>query len=284
MNPIKKVLAIHDLSCYGRASLTSIIPIMSVLGVQVCPLPTAVLSTHTGGYGKPYIEDLNDFMVGGTEHFHKLNLKFNSIYTGYLASREQINSIINIIDTFKMNDQIILIDPVMADDGVLYSGFNQEIVDGMRSLIQKSTIITPNVTEAAFLLNANYQDRFNFDIVDTWAKELSKLANSDVIITSCESKQGEKFIDTIIYNKEDKKLSRVSVKKINKYFPGTGDAFASVLLSKVINGEKIEKAASFASEFVSKSVNLSSKYEYQSKEGILLEKALLYLFDQNKLV
>ena len=274
MYPIKKVMTIHDMSCYGRASLTSIIPIISTMGIQVCPLPTAVLSTHTGGYGKPMIEDLSDFMWGAKSHWKKLELEFEAIYTGYLANVAQVKIVSSIISEFKKEGQLIVIDPVMGDEGAFYCSFGDEMVEAMRSFIKNATIITPNITELALLLNESYEDRFDFDKVDNWTKSVSELGIENIIVTSAPSRKGEKFIDTIVYSKVSGKLSRISVEKVNMYYPGTGDAFTSVVIGKILNGETIENSSIFASEFVSKAIKISNSYDYDYKEGILLEKVL----------
>lgn len=274
MYTMKKVMAIHDMSCYGRASLTSIIPIISTMGIQVCPLPTAVLSTHTGGYGKPEIAELSDFMQGTKNHWKSIGLEFDCIYTGYLADIKQVQFICSIIDEFKKENQLVVIDPVMADEGKLYGGFSENMIVSMRQLIKKATVITPNITEAAFLLGYDYNDRFDDNKVNLWAKELADFSKSDVVITSAISVKGDKYIDTIVYNNKTKELSRISVEKINKYYPGTGDAFSSVLVSCILKAKTIEKASEIASEFVSNAIHQSSKYDYNSKEGILLELAI----------
>ncbi|MGL5068245.1 MAG: pyridoxamine kinase [Sarcina sp.] len=274
MYPVKKVMAIHDLSCYGRASLTTIIPIISTMGIQVCPLLTAVLSTHTGGYGTPAKVDLSDFMWSAKEHWRNLELKFECVYTGYLANVEQVKLVENIVKDFTNKNMLLVVDPVMGDEGKLYSGFDSKMVNEMRTLVRGASVITPNITEVALLLDENYEDRFCIDIVDSWARRLSAFNVDNVIITSAPSINGDEFIDTVIYNKESDKLTRISVKKIDKHYPGTGDAFAAVLIGKVLNNKSIEEGAEFASNFVSKAITESSKYEYNSKEGILLEKVL----------
>ena len=282
MYPVKKVMAIHDLSCYGRASLTTIIPIISTMGIQVCPLLTAVLSTHTGGYGIPAKTDLSDFMWSAKQHWEHLGLGFECVYTGYLANVEQAKLVENIVKDFRNRDMLLVVDPVMGDEGKLYSGFDSDMVNEMRNLVKGANIITPNITEAALLLDRDYKDSIYINEVDMWAKELSEFGVDNVIITSAPSIEGEKFIDTLIYNKENDKLTRISVKKIDKYYPGTGDAFASVLVGKVLNNCSVEESAKFASNFVSKAITESNKYEYNSKEGILLEKVLNLLTKYKK--
>ncbi|EKN39497.1 pyridoxamine kinase, partial [Clostridium botulinum CFSAN001627] len=149
----KKVAAIHDISGYGRASLTTVIPIISLMGTQVCPIPTAVLSTHTGGFGSPEIIDLTDNLQAYINHWKSLNLDFNCIYSGYLGSVHQINIISNFIKYFKKKDTLVVIDPVMGDDCELYSAIDYEMVHKMREFIKLAHVITPNYTEACYLLN-----------------------------------------------------------------------------------------------------------------------------------
>ncbi|MGL5633808.1 MAG: pyridoxamine kinase [Sarcina sp.] len=274
MNKIKKVMAIHDMSCYGRASLTTIIPIISVMGAQVCPLPTAILSTHTGGYGKPAIVELGGFMKNASEHWKSLEIMFDCIYTGYLPSAKQVDEVLAIIKEFKKNETLLVVDPVMADKGKLYSGMNEDIIIAMRNLIKNADIITPNITEVAFLLNENYNDRNNYNLVDEWARNLALLGPKNIIITSAPSKLGDEYIDNIIFSVNENKVRRISTKKIDKYFPGTGDAFASVIVGKMLRGETLFDACKFAGEFIKRSIEISSEANTEAKEGILLEKVL----------
>ncbi len=148
--PIKKVAAIHDLSGFGRGSLTAIIPTLSAMGVQVCPLPTAVLSNHTGFDSFSYV-DLTDSMADYISEWKKLNLKFDCIYSGYLGSYDQVEIVGNFIDEFRNDNTLVVVDPVMADDGTLYSTFDFDFVEYMNGLVCKADIITPNFTEAAWL-------------------------------------------------------------------------------------------------------------------------------------
>ena len=148
----KKVLAIHDISCLGRCSLTAAIPIISVAGAEVVPLPTAVLSSHTGGFTDFTFRDLTADMRPITDHWKKLGLTFDVIYTGYLGSPEQVGIVKDILRDFATPETLIVVDPVMADAGQYYSLITPDFLTGMRELCQMADIITPNLTEAAFLL------------------------------------------------------------------------------------------------------------------------------------
>ena len=150
---IKKVAAIHDLSGFGRASLCSIIPTLSTMGVQVCPVPTAILSTHSGGFANYTFHDLTDTMEAYINHWKELELHFDCIYPGFLGSPQQIHIVSKIIEQFRQPDTLVVIDPVMGDNGCLYSSIAADMVPQMRQLISQADIIVPNITEAAFLLD-----------------------------------------------------------------------------------------------------------------------------------
>ncbi|MEE4604208.1 MAG: pyridoxamine kinase, partial [Desulfobacteraceae bacterium] len=152
-NPVPRTAAIHDLSGFGRASLTVVIPILSCMGVQVCPLPTAVLSTHTGGFEGFSFKDLTATMEDIVAHWQQLDVDFDAIYSGFLGSPQQEAIVAGFIDTFSRPDQLVLVDPVMGDNGKPYTTMTPEMIRGMRSLIAKADVITPNFTEAAFLLD-----------------------------------------------------------------------------------------------------------------------------------
>lgn len=277
MYPMKKVMAIHDLSCYGRASLTTIIPIMSVMEVQVCPMPTAILSTHTGGFGKPAMIDLSNFLDKCREHWKEIDLDVQCIYTGYLGNSEQSEIIKHIVKNFKKKETLFIVDPVLGDDGVLYSSLDNDMVKAMRELIKIADLITPNLTEVALLLGKSFEEINDPIKIEECLYDLVKLGAKMVVITSAPSLKGKDYLDTISYDSDKNEFARVSIKKINKSYPGTGDAFASVLIGKFINGVSLEESAKFASEYIGKSVELSSNYDYEAKEGILLEKTLKLL-------
>lgn len=274
MYPMKKVMAIHDLSCYGRASLTTIIPIMSAMEIQVCPMPTAILSTHTGGFGKPAMIDLSNFLDEGRQHWKKINLDVQCIYTGYLGNSEQSKIIKDIVKDFKKKETLFIVDPVLGDDGVLYSSLDNDMIVAMRELVKIADLITPNITEVALLLEKSFEEINDPIKIESCLYELVNLGAKMVVITSAPSLKGSDYLDTISYDSYKNEFTRVSIKKINKSYPGTGDAFASVLIGKFINGISLGESAKFASEYIGKSVELSSNYDYEAKEGILLEKTL----------
>jgi len=240
----KKVAAIHDISGYGRASLTTVIPIISLMGTQVCPIPTAVLSTHTGGFGNPEIIDLTDNLQAYINHWKSLNLDFNCIYSGYLGSVHQINIISNFIKHFKKKDTLVVIDPVMGDDCELCYLLNKDC--------SKCKISEKEVKE--MLIN------------------LSDIGPENVIITSVPLY--DNIIATVSYNKVKNEFYITKTKKLNVNYPGTGDAFTSVVVGSLLKGENIKTAVDKAVDFIKYGIEISLKYDYNQRDGILLEKAL----------
>jgi pyridoxine kinase len=152
----KRILAVHDISCFGKCSLTVALPIISSTGVECAAMPTAVLSTHTGGFTGYTYRDLTDDMIPILEHWKTLDLRFDSIYTGFLGSFEQISIVSRIFDELKGKDTVIVVDPVMADNGELYPIFGKDFPKEMRKLCEKADVLIPNITEAALLLEEEY--------------------------------------------------------------------------------------------------------------------------------
>lgn len=151
-----RVAAIHDMSGFGRCSLTVAIPVLSAMGVQCCPLPTAFLSTHTGGFTGFTFLDMTEEMPKVAAHWQELALRFHAIYSGFLASERQIGIVSDFIRTFRRSDTLVVIDPVMGDDGKAYQTYTSALCSGMTHLAELADVITPNLTEAAFLLGRPY--------------------------------------------------------------------------------------------------------------------------------
>lgn len=269
---IKRVATIQDLSGFGRASLTTIIPILSTMGVQVCPVPTAILSTHTGGFGKNSFIDLTDYMREHINHWRELELEFSSIYSGFLGSPSQIEIVENFIEDFGEKCEYILIDPVMGDNGKLYKTMDSKMVEGMRRLIKKADIITPNYTELFYLLEKNIVENVNLEELKKYLKELSLKGPKIVIVTSVPTEC--KKMCVIAYDRENDSYWKVENDYIPASYPGTGDAYASVLIGSLLQGDSLPVAMERASQFIFQSIKRSYGYNYDTKEGILLEKTL----------
>lgn len=274
---VKRVAAIHDLSGFGRASLTAIIPIMSYMGIQVCPMPTAVLSTHTTGFKEYSFVDLTDNMQKFIDHWKKLNLEFDAIYSGFLGSPKQVDIISNFIDEFSTEETLTLIDPVMGDEGKLYSTMDDNMVKSMRKLIRKADIITPNFTEAAYLLNKDYDLNLDEKTMKKWILELSDMGPDVVIMTSVPKRENEQNISVIAYDKKVNSFWKVTSEYIPVSYPGTGDSFASAVLGYILKGDNLPQAVGRGMQFITSAIKESYGFDYPTRDGILIEKSLKVL-------
>lgn len=274
---VKKVAAIHDLSGYGRASLTTIIPILSNMKVQVCPVPTAILSTHTGGFEGYSFIDLTDYMQEHIAHWKRLDLEFDCIYSGFLGSPKQIEIVADFIDYFGKKSKFIVVDPVMGDNGKLYSTMDNEMVVGMRNLIKKADIITPNFTEVMYLLGKEYDKNIDIEKVKEYLKELSNMGPKIVIATSVpeiEENKIDKKTSVVAYDRENDVFWRVSCRYIPASYPGTGDAYTSVVIGSLLQGDSLPMAIERGVQFITQCIMASYGFKYPKKEGVLLEKML----------
>lgn len=274
---IKKVAAIHDLSGFGRASLTTVIPILSTMGIQVCPVPTAILSTHTSDFTGYSFIDLTDYMEEHIAHWKKLNLEFDCIYSGFLGSPRQIKIVSDFVDYFGHKDNMVVVDPVLGDNGHLYGTMGSEMVTEMRKLVSKADIITPNFTEAAFLLGEEYKDITTEKEVKEWLVRLADMGPKIVVITSVPDEKindFEKNMSVIAYDRENDVFWKVSCKYIPVSYPGTGDAYTSVFIGSLLQGDSLPIAIDRGMQFVTQCIKASYGFKYPSREGVLLEKNL----------
>lgn len=271
--PVNKIAILHDLCGIGKVALTNIIPVLSIMGIEPCPIPTFILSTHTGGFGMPVIKGIPGFIDETVKHYEENDIEFKGIFVGYLGNKDNIFSAINFISKLKVENEIVLFDPICGDNGKLYSNFNKSYVEELKSIIKLADIITPNFTEACYLTNRSEKDISKINDVKRLCIELSKIGSESVIITSVPNDNTEK-ISLAIYNSKTDYFNIITHKKEKKSYPGTGDIFASVLLAELINGNDLEQSVIKASNFVVECIKESSKYDYDTKEGILLEKCL----------
>ncbi|WP_461204815.1 pyridoxamine kinase [Clostridium sp. DL1XJH146] len=269
---IKKLAAIHASCGFGRASLGIITPILSSMGIQVCPSPTAVLSSHTGFANVSYI-DLTGTLENYFNQWYKLNISFDCIYSGFLSTPNQIDIISNYIKLVKNNTNLIVIDPVMGDNGNLYRTINIDMVEKMKNYIKLGDVITPNYTEAALLLGKDYNSNISLQEIKKWAIALSSFGPKYVIITSVPD-DDVTYTNILMYNKISNTFYIKRIKKIPISYPGTGDAFTSILIGCILYGLTFEKSINISSDFLSKVIKESMKSNLPTKEGILIEKYL----------
>jgi pyridoxine kinase len=274
LNPVPKVAAIHDLSGYGRGSLTTVIEVLATMGIQPCPLPTAILSTHTGGFKDYKFIDLTDELPEYIDHWNSLNLKFDAIYSGFLGSTKQVEIVIDFIKRFKREEQYVIIDPVLGDNGQTYDTFGPEMVEKMRSLVKQADIITPNITEAQFLLNEKENLIKTDETAKEWLKKLSDFGPKMVIITSVPGYKEKEKTSVLGYDKYDDRFWKVDCDYIPANFPGTGDLFTSILVGSILKGDSLPMAIDRAVQFISLAVRTTYGYDFPEREGVLLERIL----------
>lgn len=263
-------LALHDLSCFGKCALTVIIPTLSAMGVQTVPVPTAFLSTHTGGFEGFYFEDLTDAMGKIADHLEEVGVRADAVYTGFLGSERQISTVSEIIDRF---GSLVLVDPVMGDDGKLYSTYNEEMVKGIKELCKKADVITPNATEACLLTDVEFVDTSDFTEEETvryaegLCAELKKLGVKKIAITGLHYNNG--MVGT--YGCDENGAFLHGRKHVKKSYPGTGDLFASVLLGELLRNKDFRAAVARASDFTRKVIEYSSRFDTPTRNGVAFE-------------
>lgn len=274
-----RVLAVHDLSCFGRCALTVIIPTLSSMGHQVIPLPTALLSTHTGGFTDIHFVDLTEHMMPIAEHLDSLGIEFDAIYTGFLGSADQVDIVQRIIENSrtKSSPPLVLIDPVMGDDGVLYSTYTPELVLGMKRLCKGAAdIMTPNLTEACLLTDIEYRDTSKMDareldeycerlIAELGARYSCKTVISGIVLSN-------ESILTLACDGSD--TVRVERRHLPAMYPGTGDIFASVILGNILNGKDFFESVRAACDFVYSTVSVTLPIDEPKRDGVAIEKLL----------
>ena len=266
----KKVLAIHDISCLGRCSLTAAIPIISVSGAEVIPLPTAVLSTHTGGFTDFTFRDLTEDMRPIVKHWKKLGVHFDVIYTGYLGSTEQVAIVKEIIRDFSTDDTLVVVDPVMADAGKYYSLITPDFAIGMRELCKMADIITPNMTEAAFLLDEEYKEHCAGAEVEAILKKLAALGPKKIVLSGVSSEDSS-LIGAAAYDVSSDTVSYSFSEKINGFYHGTGDTFASALIAALTRNAKIEDATRVAVEYTLACIRRTYEEGTDTRYGVDIE-------------
>ena len=276
----KRVAAIHDLSGFGRCSLSVILPTLSVMGVQVCPVPTTVFSTHTGGLGSVEQRDLSDFTRPCLEHYRRLGLEFECVYSGFLSSQEQIDHCLKFFSTYQ--DALAVVDPVMGDHGRPYRTITPQMRSRLGELVRVADIITPNLTEACMLLKIPY---FNEGLSRAQAKSLlvrlSELGPNYVVITGAPMASGS--IANIGYDRQNNSCWYIDCDYVPVSYPGTGDLFASVLTGGFLTGDSLPMAMGRAAYFVERCIKTTFSYSSDTRYGVMLEKELGVLIDRQNI-
>ncbi|MCH4179466.1 MAG: pyridoxamine kinase [Megasphaera sp.] len=275
--PTKRVLAIHDMCSFGRCSLTAAIPIISAMGHQVCPFPTAIFSNNLT-YGDYTFDDFTPHMTEFMDKWEKLGFTYDSIYSGFLADASQIAIVQDAIKRFANDDTLIIVDPAMADDGHLYPVFKPAIVTEMRKLIGNATVITPNYTEACLLLDIPYSDHTpsTKDLTDI-CERLIAMGPQKVVITSVPAQ--DDAIKIVSCDKSTASFNETITDRIPFSTCGTGDLFTSVLTGFLLKDYDLHKAVENATEFLSYAIEYTYKAGSDPREGVQVEPCIKKLTD-----
>ena len=272
-NQVKKIVAVHDLSGVGHVSLMAVIPVLTSMGFQVCPLPTAVLSTHTQ-YPIYSFLDLTNEMEHIIENWEKLGIRFDTFYTGYLGSPQQAQIVEKFIREFRRENDMVVVDPVLGDNVHLYKGITEEMVTEMKKLIRQADIITPNLTELYYLLDMPFQERITDTELKKALKALSDQGPSIVIATSVPVSGDPRSTSVYAYNRFGNRYWKVTCPYLPAHYPGTGDTFTSVITGSLMQGDSLPIALDRATQFILQGIRATFGYEYNNLEGIMLEKVL----------
>ena len=271
--PAPRIAAIHDLSCFGRCSLTIALPVLSAMGCQCCPLPTALLSAHTGISGFTFL-DTTDEMRRISAHWSQLSLHFQAIYTGFLGSAPQINLVEDFLRRFHAPDTLLVMDPVMGDHGTPYKTCTPALRQGLRELVAQADVITPNLTEAAILLDIPYHESQTADASEL-VRALSLQGQRSVVLTGYAAAPGQ--VGALCYDRDTRQVEAVQTARVPQDFPGTGDLFASVLTGALTRGAPLLQAARTAVDFVGSCVARSVAEGAGAAEGVGVEPLLRQL-------
>lgn len=277
----KKIAVINDLSGFGRCSLTAAIPTISVMGVQPCPLPTAVLSAQTG-FPSYYCDDYTEKMEHFRQEWEKMGVQFDGIYTGFVASETQIRRIFRFLDTFYRESTFLLVDPVMGDEGRVYKLFTPELLRRMKELALRADVVTPNLTELCLLTGADYGElgrmKGEKEITEAAGELAEKLMESGpdtIVVTGIrfeDVQSGERMIGNLAVDQSGRRLSAFPY--IGGSFSGTGDLFASIIAGGIARGDDIFRTMDLAGEFVERAMKDSAAEGVERNEGTNFEKYL----------
>ncbi len=271
---MKKIAVINDLSGFGKCSLTAAIPVISVMGVQPCPLPTAVLSAQTG-FVDYYCDDYTEKMEYFRQEWKKMNVHFDGIYTGFMANETQVQQVFPFLDTFYKEDTFLVVDPIMGDEGIRFSFCTDMMLRGMKELVSCADVVTPNLMELCLLTNAEYKDRIEISEIEELAAVLLEQGIKTVVVTGIrffDEEEDRLKIGNLTVTREQTGLSAYPY--IGGSFSGTGDLFASVVTGGLARGDDIFRTVERAGAFIKAAMSDAVKEKVPRNEGANFEKYL----------
>lgn len=271
----KRILTIQDISCFGQCSLTVALPILSACGVETVILPSAVLSTHTGGFTGFTFRDLSDDIPKIQAHWQKEGIDFDAIYTGYLGSEKQIDMVTDIFNTLSRPNCIKIVDPAMADNGKLYYGFDQAYADAMTRLCKHADIVLPNITEACFMTGLEYKETYDEEYVNTVLSALEANGMTNIVLTGVSYDNETTGVVIKIGDKTDYYIH----KKLPVGSHGTGDIFASAFSGALLRGKSEYDSARVAANYTLRCIE-NSQGDESHRYGAKFETAIPYLIEE----
>jgi len=280
MNESIKILTIQDVSCFGQCSITVALPVVSAFGIETAILPSAVLSTHTSGFTDYTVRDLTEDLPAIQKHWESEGIYFDAIYTGFIASAEQLDYIKDIIDSRLKPGGLVFVDPAMADMGEFYNGFDQEFADKMGELCKLGDYILPNTTEACYILHKPWKENFSIEEMLEMAEDLKEFTNRYVILKGYDN--GDQM-GMIVFDKQESTVEIVYNDKVDYISHGTGDVFASSFVGSVMIGKSPVQSAKIAGEFTKKALEKTIGDETHWY-GVKFEQAIPELYDLLKSV
>lgn len=266
----KKIAVINDLSGYGRCSLTVAIPILSAMKLQCCPVPTSILSNHTG-YPTYYFDDYTERMVPYIDGWKQLDLGFDGILTGFLGSQEQIAIVLDFIHYFKGEGTVTIVDPIMGDHGKAYATYTSSMCQAMSSLVQAADVVTPNLTEACILTETPYRENgWKQKELEELLSGILKLGPKKAVITGI--KQGN-FLANLA-GEQGGSCRWIRAKKVGTERPGTGDVFSSIVAAQAVYGQDLAESVKKASKFIQDCILESDERQIPVRDGVCFEELL----------
>ena len=271
---MKRIVSIQDISCLGKCSLTVALPIISTMGVECSIVPTAVLSTHTM-FQNFTCKDLTDQIGPIARHWQAEKIRFDAIYTGYLASAEQIGDVCDFFDAFKTEDNLIVVDPVMADNGKLYPAFGPEFPAEMAKVCAKADLIVPNLTEASLLTGLPYRTEYDESYIREMLQALAKLGPRYVALTGVSFEKGR--LGVMYYDQKEDTYGSYFAEHLPASFHGTGDVFASTCVGALMRGLPLGEALALAADYTVECIRLTLASPEAKWYGVEFESASPYL-------
>ncbi|MBE7035386.1 MAG: pyridoxamine kinase [Ruminococcaceae bacterium] len=266
----KRVAAIHDISCFGKCSLTVALPMLSCAGIETCCIPTAVLSTHTGGFSGYTYHDLTADILPIADHWKSQQIQFDAVYTGFLGSREQTDIIGRVLDRIAREDTLVMVDPVMGDDGRLYPVFDESFPAAMRGLCARAHVIVPNMTEAYLLLDEPYQaGPYSEAEIDRLLTGLSRICPGHVVLTGVHFDEASLGAATMEGGTGRREV--VLRRKVDGFYHGTGDVYASTLLAALMHDFSLSEAAGLAADYTVLSIETTKAMDKELRYGVNFE-------------